>query len=162
MTDPTLRDVLAGALDRCYGLGQSLVMARLADLPETATGWDAAAVRLIAALDPAIRERLEAALAYPDCTHHCEGGHFDGDDMTMNEQYGWSLRDRGLGLDGEPLEAGAVVVTVEGVARRLWDFLNDDEDYQWETIVSEHLRARHIERTRRILGLPDDSEAGHG
>jgi hypothetical protein len=39
------------------------------------------------------------------CTHHCEGGHYDGDDMTMNEQHGWSLRDRGLGLDGEPLEA---------------------------------------------------------
>ena len=36
----------------------------------------------------------------PGCTHYCEGGHFDGDDMAMNELAGWSLRHRGLELDG--------------------------------------------------------------
>ncbi len=35
-----------------------------------------------------------------DCPHVCEGGHFDGDAMVMNEMRGWSLRDRGLELDG--------------------------------------------------------------
>jgi len=60
---------------------------------------------LLDELGPETVERLERGLTLlPGCTHYCQGGHFDGDDMTMNEQRGWSLRDRGLGLDGEQLE----------------------------------------------------------
>lgn len=48
---------------------------------------------------------------------------------------------------------GFVLVSVEDVARRLWDESEPNEDYQWDCTVNEGMRQRHLARARRLLGV---------
>lgn len=49
-------------------------------------GYRAKAEATVAAIPEDTRDRLAYAASHPDCGHHCEEGHYTGDDMTMMEQ----------------------------------------------------------------------------
>lgn len=103
--------------------------------------------------DTVLRERLAKALlrAWPNC---------DADEGWHNEDAGKIVA--ALGPDATRMAAalgeGAVVVTVEDVARRMWDqradYAPDGYWWPWDRATAEQ-REPDMAEARRLLGIED-------